>query len=102
MSEEHDSVNHPEHYQMANGVEVIDVIEGAIQSIHDPVEAYAMGNILKYCLRYRGKGGVESLKKARWYLTRMIDYMEKRNKSYGNYQRQDTPTDINSANGSNK
>jgi len=89
MSEEHDNVNHPEHYQLANGLEVIDIIKSVVSVVNDPVEAYSLGNILKYCCRYRKKGGVESLKKARWYLTHMIDYMEKRDADYGVYRRQD-------------
>ncbi len=88
MSEEikYDNVNHPEHYQMSGGLEVIDVIESAIESINDPVEAVCLANVIKYCLRYRFKGGLESLKKARWYLDRMIKYMEEKSLTYGNYQ----------------
>jgi len=91
MSEEisYDNVNHPEHYQMAGGLEVIDVIESAIEPINDPKEAMCLANVLKYCLRYRFKGGLESLKKARWYLDRMIKYMEEKNLTYGNYNRKE-------------
>jgi len=45
-----DNVNHPEHYQMAGGIEVIDVIESAIDPINDPREAMCLANVLKYCL----------------------------------------------------
>jgi hypothetical protein len=84
-----DNVDHPAHYQMAGGIEVIDVIESAIEPINDPREAMCLANVLKYCLRYRFKGGLESLKKARWYLDRMIAYMEKRDANFGNYQRKE-------------
>ena len=81
--EKHDNVNHPEHYRLNGGIEVIDIIDAHVDGINDGREAVYSANVLKYILRYRGKGGVESLKKARWYLDRMIDYMEERNKTYG-------------------
>lgn len=34
---------------------------------------YLQGNILKYIVRYRDKGGVEDLKKARHYLDKLIE-----------------------------
>jgi hypothetical protein len=38
---------------------------------------YLKGNVLKYVWRYRYKGKpVEDLKKARWYLDRLIDSYE--------------------------
>lgn len=73
-----DMVNHPPHYQMAGGLEVIDFIEAAVASMAGP-EAYAAGNVLKYVCRYRQKGGAESLKKARWYLDRLIKLKEGQN-----------------------
>ena len=41
-------------------------------------ENYYQGNILKYVCRYREKGGAESLKKARWYLDRLIGMQERK------------------------
>ena len=61
-----DTVNHPAHYKSAAGVEVIDVIEAFGLGFHE-------GNIVKYLLRWRQKGGVEDLRKARWYLDRFIE-----------------------------
>jgi hypothetical protein len=81
--EKHDSINKPQHYQLNGGIEVIDIIDAHVDGINDGREAVYSANVLKYILRYRGKGGVESLKKARWYLDRMIAYMEERNKTYG-------------------
>ncbi len=94
MMSEHDPVNHPEHYQMRGGLEVIDIIRAVVASVNDPYEAYSIGNILKYCCRYRKKGGVESLKKARWYLTAMIEYMEERDRTYGTYTRKDVLREV--------
>lgn len=39
-------------------------------------EGYCRGNVFKYLWRFRDKGGVESLKKARWYLDRLIKTLE--------------------------
>ena len=33
---------------------------------------FCEGNIIKYVTRYREKNGVEDLKKAKWYLDRLI------------------------------
>ena len=38
---------------------------------------YMRGNIIKYMLRYEHKNGVEDLKKARWYLDRLVETLEK-------------------------
>ena len=72
---EPDMVNHPPHYQSESGLEVIDVIDAFL----DWKSVYA-GNILKYTLRYKNKNGHEDLKKAQWYLNRMITKMEKETK----------------------
>ena len=34
---------------------------------------YLQGNIVKYLWRYRYKNGVEDLKKAQWYLNKLIE-----------------------------
>ena len=70
--ENEDVVNHPAHYTQG-GVECIDAIKAAVG---DGFEAYCAGNVLKYVFRYRYKGGVEDLKKARWYLDRLIAEVE--------------------------
>lgn len=68
-----DNVNHPEHYMLPGGGETIDFIESVCG---DAVDEYYRGNILKYICRYKEKGGAESLKKARWYLDRLISLQE--------------------------
>ena len=66
-----DNVNHPAHYT-AGSIEVIDLIENVIGTIKDPVTAYLTGQALKYLCRWDKKGGAEDLKKAEWYLNRLI------------------------------
>ena len=68
-----DMVNHPPHYNKA-GIETIDAIRAMTD---DGFEYYLQGNIMKYLWRYRYKNGVEDLKKAQWYLTELIDVVEK-------------------------
>lgn len=68
-----DPVNHPSHYTQGRW-EVIDVIEDALT--FEGVEGYLVGNVLKYVMRYRHKNGVEDLRKARWYLDRLISRLE--------------------------
>lgn len=38
---------------------------------------FLQGNVVKYVVRYKVKGGIEDLKKARHYLDLMIELMEK-------------------------
>ena len=74
--EEKEMVNHPNHYQSEAGLEVIDVIE-AFTSKLTGVEAFDTGNIIKYVCRWPEKNGLEDLKKARWYLSHLINHIEK-------------------------
>ena len=59
-----DPVNSPKHYTQGN-MEVITAIEGLDLDYHQ-------GNILKYVSRYRYKNGVEDLRKAKWYIDRLL------------------------------
>jgi len=61
-------VDHPPHYNQ-KGIECIDAIEAAT---NEGFEFYLQGNIIKYLWRYKYKNGVEDLKKAQWYLTKLI------------------------------
>lgn len=70
-----DNVNHPDHYKSSSGLEAIDVIEAFTAELSG-LEAVCTGNALKYLLRWKKKNGVEDLKKARWYLNRMIKNLE--------------------------
>lgn len=70
-----DMINHPDHYQSENGLEVIDVIKEFTSGL-EGIEATDTGNILKYICRWKKKNGIEDLKKAKWYLEHLIDYVE--------------------------
>lgn len=70
-----DPVNHPSHYISKSGIEVIDVIE-AFTSDLNAFDGYCTGNIIKYICRWKHKNGLEDLKKARWYLNRLIAQVE--------------------------
>ena len=65
-----DNVNHPAHYTAGN-IECIDAIQEAIKGL-DGDEGYLTGNIIKYMWRWKRKNGLEDLKKAQWYLERLI------------------------------
>lgn len=69
-----DNVNHPKHYQTLGGIECIDMISSTLGE--EGFSNYCQGNIIKYVVRYRQKGGVESLQKARWYLDTLIRLRE--------------------------
>lgn len=65
-----DVVNHPSHYT-DGGIECIEAIEAQLSL--EEYRGYLKGNIAKYVWRESHKGGTESLKKARWYLDRLIE-----------------------------
>ena len=67
---QHDPVNHPDHYTRG-GIECIDAIQAAVTDLPGK-EAWLVGQIIKYVWRYRWKNGLEDLKKARFYLDRLI------------------------------
>lgn len=66
-----DIVNQPPHYISDNGIETIDVIEAFTKDL-EPFEAYCTGNIIKYICRWKHKNGLEDLKKAKWYINKML------------------------------
>lgn len=67
-----DTINHPAHYT-AGKYETIDVIRDICESQDlKPMEAVYAANIIKYISRFKHKNGVEDLKKAAWYLERLI------------------------------
>ena len=64
-----EAVNHPPHYNQGN-IEVIDAIE-------DWGLDFNAGNVVKYVARHQHKAEpLEDLKKARWYLDRLIEGWE--------------------------
>ena len=68
--EPHDNVNHPQHYTQGS-IECIDAIKASMTM--EGFRGFLKGNIIKYVWRYESKGCVESLKKAQWYLNKLID-----------------------------
>jgi len=69
-----DVVNSPPHYK-TGGIEAIEGIEASMGP--EAYAGYLKGNIMKYMWRYERKGKpVEDLKKARWYLDRLIGLRE--------------------------
>lgn len=69
-----DNVNHPVHYTKG-GIECIDAIEAATQNLTG-AEAVCTGQVIKYIWHWKWKNGVEDLKKAQWYLNRLISKLE--------------------------
>lgn len=65
------NVEHPEHYN-AGAVECIDGIEAATESLSG-FEGFCAGNAIKYLWRWKHKGGVEDLEKAKWYIDKLIE-----------------------------
>lgn len=68
-----DPVNRPAHYT-SGGIECIDAMQAAFGV--EAVKDFCLCNAFKYLWRHRQKNGVEDLKKARWYLNRLITAME--------------------------
>ena len=66
-----DNVNQPAHYT-SGSVECIDAIQAALTP--EEFRGFLKGNIIKYTWRERLKAGVESLMKAQWYLTKLINH----------------------------
>ena len=64
-----DPVNHPSHY--SGKVECIDCIESAVSGL-DGFHGFCAGNAIKYIFRFSHKNGVEDLRKAEWYIDRLI------------------------------
>jgi len=66
MDEEFDPVTRPEGYCCRGGIEPLDFL------LSNDVP-YAEGNVIKYVFRWRRKGGLQDLYKAREYLRRLIE-----------------------------
>ena len=68
-----DMVNHPSHYTQG-GVECIEALKASMSA--EEFLGYLKGCNMKYMWRYRMKNGLEDLKKAQWYLNRLIRELE--------------------------
>ena len=47
--------------------------ESMVRAPPEEFRGFLKGNVLKYMWRERMKGGTESLEKAQWYLTQLVD-----------------------------
>lgn len=73
-------VNKPKHYMLfeEEGIEVRDVIEKLVNKIPPTSRDYGglfvadYVQMMQYLMRFMDKNGVEDLKKARWYLDKLI------------------------------
>lgn len=75
-SRKNDPVNHPSHYTQG-GIECIDAIHAAVSRLSGN-DAWLTGSCIKYLWRWRLKNGLEDLKKAKFYLDRLIEQEEAR------------------------
>jgi Protein of unknwon function (DUF3310) len=79
-SMEFDPVNKPRHYNISpakcsacgHSIECIDVTRHM---------SFNLGNAVKYLWRWQEKGGLEDLKKSRWYLEDAIKDLENKNRA---------------------
>lgn len=69
-----DNVNKPAHYTQGS-VECIDGIEAACAGLSG-FEGYCTGNAVKYLWRWKHKGGREDLRKAAWYINRLLEQVD--------------------------
>lgn len=70
----HDMVNHPQHYTQG-GIECIDALKAATVGKRG-IEAVCVANVIKYLWRYEEKNGVEDVRKAKWYIERLLKELE--------------------------
>ena len=71
-TENNDNIIRPNHYASDKGFEVFDVQEAFIHELKGMSASYWC-NIVKYILRFQRKNGVEDLKKAKYYLEKLIE-----------------------------
>lgn len=74
IGQDFDVVNHPSHYNKGR-IECIDAIDSATVG-KTGIEAVAVANVIRYLWRYEEKGGLESVRKAQWYLNKLISELE--------------------------
>lgn len=66
-----DMVNHPHHYTQGK-VECIDALEAATVNLKG-LDAVCTANAIKYLWRWQEKDGVRDLRKAIWYINKMLE-----------------------------
>lgn len=76
-----DKVNHPAHYT-GGKIECIEAIEAATSKLTG-FEGLCTGNAIKYLWRWKRKNGAEDLRKAKWYIDRLLKTIEDGGNSNG-------------------
>ena len=71
---EPDMVSHPKHYTQG-GIECIDALKAATVGKRG-IEAVCVANVIKYLWRYEEKNGIEDVRKAKWYVERLLKELE--------------------------
>ena len=83
----YDVISKPKHYMLfeEEGIEVRDVIEKLVDKcgVNSGMFISDYVQLMQYLMRFMDKNGVEDLKKARWYLDKMIQAFAK--DSYESY-----------------
>ena len=74
MNNTYDTVNNPRHYSTGK-FECIEVMEEALGT--EAVKGFCLCNAFKYIYRCRNKNGIEDIKKADWYLKKLIEIEER-------------------------
>ena len=69
-----DMVNHPQHYTQG-GIECIDALKAATVGKRG-IEAVCVANVIKYLWRYEEKNGIEDVRKAKFYIERLLKELE--------------------------
>jgi len=71
---DNDPVNNPSHYT-SGSIECIDALKASMP--FSEFKGFLKGNVIKYLWRYHLKAKpIEDLKKARWYLDKLISELE--------------------------
>ena len=74
-----DIINKPKHYILTGNLEVRDVLAALVSKMNSenvPNNALFQSDyvqMMQYGMRFMEKGGVEDLRKMRWYLDKLID-----------------------------
>ena len=74
-----DMVSHPQHYTQG-GIECIDALKAATVGKRG-IEAVCVANVIKYLWRYEEKNGIEDVRKAKWYIERLLKELEESQQS---------------------
>ena len=74
-----DMVNHPKHYNQG-GIECIDALKAATVGKRG-IEAVCVANVIKYLWRYEEKNGIEDVRKAKFYIERLLKELEESQQS---------------------